>query len=40
MVDVRVSIKQNENDWKCQGYKETNLGNDMLSESENSYQEE
>ena len=33
-------IKQNENDWNYQGYKGTNLGNDMLCKSEISYQEE
>ena len=40
MVDMRVSIKQNENDWNYQDYKGTNLGHDMLCESEKSYQEE
>ena len=34
------SIKKNENDWNYQGYKGTNLGHDMLCESENYYQEE
>ena len=30
----------NENDWKFQSYKETNLGYDMLCESVNSDKEE
>ena len=33
-------IKHNENDWKFQSYKGTNLGYDMLCESVNSDQEE
>ena len=34
------SIKNNDNDWKFQSYKGTNLGDDMLCESVNSDQEE
>ena len=33
-------IKKNENDWKFNGYKGTNLGYDMLCESLKLYQEE
>ena len=33
-------IKNNDNDWKLQSYKGTNLGYDMLCESVNSDQEE
>ena len=33
-------INQNDNDWKFQSYKRTNLGYDMLCESVNSDQEE
>ena len=33
-------IKQNDNDWKFQSYKGTNLGYDMICESVNSDQEE
>ena len=33
-------IKHNDNDWKFQSYKGTNLGYDMLCESINSDQEE
>ena len=33
-------IKHNDNDWKFQSYKGTNLGYDMLCESVNSDQEE
>ena len=33
-------IKHNDNDWKFQKYKGTNLDYDMLSESVNTYQEE
>ena len=33
-------IKQDDNDWKFQSYKRTNLGYDMLCESVNSDQEE
>ena len=32
-------IKHNDNDWKFQSYKGTNLGYDMLYDSVNSYQE-
>ena len=32
-------IKHNDNDWKYQSYKGTNLVYDMLCESVNSYQE-
>ena len=34
------SIKQNDNYWKLQSYKGTNLGYDMMCESVNSDQEE
>ena len=33
-------IKQNDNDWKFQSYKGTNLGYDMICQSVNSDQEE
>ena len=33
-------IKQNDNDWKFNSYKGTNLGYDMMCESINSDQEE
>ena len=33
-------IKKNDNDWKFQSFKGTNLGYDMIYESENSDQEE
>ena len=33
-------VKQNENDWKCKGYKGDNLGYDMMCESINSDEEE
>ena len=33
-------IKHNDNDWKFQGYKGTNLGYDMICESISSDQEE
>ena len=34
------AIKQNDNDWKFQSYKGTNLGYDMICESIDSDQEE
>ena len=40
MVDWGGTYKKNENDWNYQGYKGTNLGQDMLWESVNYYQEE
>ena len=33
-------IKHNDNDWKFNSYKGTNLGYDIVCESVNSYQEE
>ena len=33
-------INQNDNDWKFQSYKRTNLGYDMLSQTVNADQEE
>ena len=40
LVDGGESIKHNNNDWKFQSYKGTNLGYDMICESVNSDQEE
>ena len=40
LVSWGGSIKHNENDWKFQSYKGTNLGYDMLCESVNYGQEE